>query len=104
MFGKNFLTNNNFELHAEYPDIQLTVYKNKTHLLGVDENNTFGSIHLVKNKKNFNHVLETIKKNFSCHLKNNNSESKLKETDQEKKERQERELETKHQDFLNRKK
>jgi hypothetical protein len=100
MLTEKFLNEHGFEEYDVYTDIQMKLYKNKTHLLAVDFNNTFGSIHLVKNQEKFNQVLDTVKENFSCYKKRNNGECRPNETDQEKKERQEKELEERHQIFL----
>lgn len=104
MFGVDYLTDNNFVLQPEHSDSQLMVYRNETKLLIIDKDNTYGSLHLIKNnkksKREFNQLLKNIKENFYCFSKNNNDECKMTETDKEKRERQEKELEERHQVFL----
>lgn len=91
MFSKNFIKENNFIKHLEYPNIQLTVYRNKTHILGIDDNNTFGSIHLIRGKKKFDQILSIIKDNFTSHFERNNTDNIL--TDERKRQIQEEKIE-----------
>ena len=69
VFSQQFLVDNGYELYDELPELQLKIYKNKEFLLGVDFQNANGSVHLIKNKKNFDKVLEKMKENFAGYLR-----------------------------------
>ena len=70
VFSEKFLVDNNYQPYDELPEIKLKIYKNNKFLLCVDFNNMNGSIHRIKNKKNFEKILAIMKEEFAKYMRN----------------------------------
>jgi len=68
VFNEKFLVANGYELYEELPELELKIYKNKTHIIGVDFKHMNGSIHLIRNAKNFERILGIMKEEFAKYL------------------------------------
>lgn len=68
-FSEKFRTDHGYEFHKEFPEILLKIYKNKKSVLAVNFENTFGSIHVFRNQKHFDLILDKLKEDFTSHLK-----------------------------------
>lgn len=68
-FSEKFRKDHGYEFHKEFPDILLKIYKNKKSILAVNFENTFGSVHMFRNQKHFDLILDKLQEDFASHLK-----------------------------------
>jgi hypothetical protein len=68
-FSENFIKENNYTLHVEFPELELKIFTNEKFILAVDPENTHGSVTIIRNKKNYHKVLGDIKKDFANYIK-----------------------------------
>ena len=69
VFSEKFLQEKNYTLLEKIPELELLIYRNKDFILAVNDRNTHGSVSLIKNTRNFDRIIDRIKKDFADCLK-----------------------------------